>query len=420
MSTFALVDGNSFYTSCERVFRPDLAGKPIIVLSNNDGCVVARSAEAKALGIDAFVPYYQIAAQCRRHGVAVFSSNYALYGDMSQRMMQVVARWGMAQEIYSIDESFITLDGIPELRDHAARLRADVLQRVGIPTCVGIGSSKTLAKLANSVAKTHPRCNGVFAWDWLARDWQEKLLARLAANRVWGVGRRSADKLARLGIHSALDLRRAAPPLIQRHFGVVLERTVAELNGVSCLELDDIAAPRQQLISSRSFARMVSDKCTLAAAITHHATRVGEKLRQQHSVAQLVGVSIRGNPFGDATAQRGWTVVPLPGPTADTLALVKAALVGLEAIYQPGYGYKKAGVVLLEIGAAQARQPDLFAVSTDPRRAALLQTLDQVNRHYGSGTLKLASEAVSADWRMRQEQRSPRWTTCWDELPVVR
>ena len=419
MTTFALVDGNSFYTSCERVFRPDLAGKPIIVLSNNDGCVVARSAEAKALGIGAFLPYFQVAAQCRRHGVAVFSSNYALYGDMSQRMMQVVARWGIEQEIYSIDESFITLDGVPELRRHAAGLRADVLQCTGIPTCVGIGSSKTLAKLANSVAKTHPRCAGVFAWDWLAREWQEKLLARLAANQVWGVGRRSADKLARLGIHSALDLQRAAPSLIRHHFGIVLERTVAELNGESCLELDDITAPRQQLISSRSFARRVSDKSALAAAITHHASRVGEKLRRQHSVAQLVGVSLRGSLFGTEASPRGWTVVPLPGPAADTFVLVKAALAGLEAIYQPGCDYKKAGVTLLEISAAQARQPDLFAVSTDPRRAALLQTLDQVNRHYGSGTLRLASEAASTDWQMRQAQRSPRWTTCWNELPVA-
>lgn len=421
MTTFALVDGNSFYASCERVFRPDLEGKPIVVLSNNDGCVVARSAEAKALGIKGFLPYFQIADLCRRHGVEVFSSNYALYGDMSQRMMSVVARWGIEQEIYSIDESFITLDGIPNLRDYAAKIRADVLQRVGIPTCVGIGPSKTLAKLANHVAKTHPQCKGVFAWDWLTPHWQDVLMSRLAVGEVWGIGRRIAERLAAMGIRTALDLKRADPRAIKRQFSVVVERTVAELNGVSCLALEDVAPDKQQIIASRSFGELVTDYDGLAASVSHHAARAAEKLRQQHSAARLVGISIRTNPFREGDAQyKGWTVVPLVHPSCDSIAITSAALAGLRTIFRPGYAYKKAGVMLMEIGPAGVDQQDLFTPLPDPKRAAVMEVMDKVNREYGRGTLRLASEGVQQGWAMRQEKRSPRWTTCWDELPVVR
>ena len=420
MPLFALVDGNSFYASCERVFRPDLIGKPIVVLSNNDGCVVARSAEAKALGIKGFVPFFEIRHLCQKHDVAVFSSNYALYGDMSQRMMQVIGRWGIDQEVYSVDESFVTLDGIPDLHEHATRLRADVLQRVGIPTCVGIGPSKTLAKLANHVGKVYPRAQGVFAWHWLTPEWQDKLMARIAVGEVWGIGRRIAERLAAMGIHNALDLKHADPRDIKRQFNVVVERTVAELNGISCLALEDVAPAKQQIIASRSFAELVHDFDTLASAISHHACRAAEKLRRQHSHARLVAVSIRTNRFRQQDAQyAGWEVYPLIHPSSDSATITAAALAGLRRVYRPGYSYKKAGVVLLEIGPADRVQPDLFAPTPDPRRGRVMAVMDHINREYGRGTLRLACEKLHSGWAMRQEKRSPRWTTCWGELPVV-
>ena len=418
MSQFALVDGNSFYTSCERVFRPDLAGKPIVVLSNNDGCVVARSAEAKALGIPGFAPYHQVAEPCRRHGVAVFSSNYALYGDMSRRMMQVIARWGVQQEVYSIDECFLHLDGIAEQRQHAANLRADVLQSVGIPCCVGIGRSKTLAKLANHVAKTRPQCQGVFGWDWLAPHYQQLLLSRLAVGEVWGIGRQLAARLAACGIRSALDLQQANVADIQRRFNIVVARTVAELNGEACIGADDIHADKQQLISSRSFARQVTDFDTLASAISHHAARCAEKLRRQHGLANLVGVSIRTNRFREQDRQyRGWIAVALPGASSDSADLTRAALAGLRQIYRDDCSYKKAGVVLMALESHHHGQQSLFGSAANPRRQQLMQTLDRINRQFGRGTLRLAAESLHDGWAMRQELRSPRWTTQWDELP---
>lgn len=417
MPLFALVDGNSFYASCERAFRPDLIGRPIVVLSNNDGCVVARSAEAKALGIKGFVPFFEIREMCERHAVAVFSSNYALYGDMSRRMMQVIGEWGIEQEVYSVDECFITLDGIPNLKDHATRLRADVLQRVGIPTCVGIGSTKTLAKLANHVGKKFPKAEGVFSWDWLTPEWQDKLMARIEVGDVWGIGRRIAEKLAAMGIHTALDLQRADPRDINRRFNVVVERTVAELNGISCLALEDVAPNKQQIIASRSFAELVGDVDTLASAISHHACRAAEKLRQQRSEARMVGVSIRTNPFRERDTQyTGWVVVPLIHPSADSTVIARAALAGLRVIYREGFSYKKAGVILTEIGPQGLEQRDLFAPLPDPRRAKVMAVIDRVNAEYGRGTLRLASEGLQRGWAMRQEQRSSRWTTHWDEL----
>ncbi len=421
MPLFALVDGNSFYASCERVFRPDLEGKPIVVLSNNDGCVVARSAEAKKLGIKGFVPYFEIRDLCEQHEIAVFSSNYALYGDMSARMMQVIGRWGLEQEVYSIDESFITLDGIPALRDYATRLRADVLQRVGIPTCVGIGPSKTLAKLANHVGKVFPKAQGVFAWDWLAPEWQDKLMARIAVGEVWGIGRRLSAQFANMGIHTALDLKQADPKMIRRQFTVVVERTVAELNGVSCLSLEDVSPAKQQIIASRSFGQLVTDFDTLGSSLTHHACRAAEKLRRQHSEARLVAINIHTNRFRAQDPQyNGWLVVPLVHPSSDSVVITSAAMAGLQQVYRDGYHYKKAGIVLMEISEAGREQRDLFTPLPDPRRAALMSTMDRINREYGRGMLRLGSEGIRKDWAMRQEKRSPCWTTRWDELIKVR
>ena len=409
-AVFALIDCNSFYASCERVFRPDLIGKPIIVLSSNDGAVVARSAEAKALGIKGFVPYFEIAELCRRHQVTVFSSNFALYSNLSNRMMAILGRWGIEQEIYSIDECFLMLDGIGDLKAHAARMRADVLQKIGIPTCVGIGGSKTLAKLANHVAKTHPRAQGIFAWDWLSKDWQNKLMASIPVGEIWGVGRRLNERLALLGIHSALDLQQANAKHLRRAYSVVLERTVAELNGDSCLALEDVAPAKQQMIASRSFSVPVVDFETLASAVSHHVSRVAHKLRRQGSVAQLLTVMIRTNPFREQDPQyRNSITLPLIHGSSDTRQLSRVALQALQAIYRPGYAYKKAGVVVHDLQPAGLLQHDLFATLPDPRQARVMATLDRINDRYGRGTLRVASEALG-QWHCSQANMSPPWT----------
>ncbi|AXE31982.1 DNA polymerase V subunit UmuC [Chromobacterium phragmitis] len=420
MSLFALVDGNNFYASCERVFRPDLAGQPIVVLSNNDGCVVAASAEAKALGFKMFGPFFEIAGLCRRHGVRVFSSNYTLYGDMSRRMMAVLAQHAPGQEVYSIDECFLDLAGAPDADALAWRMREDVWRRIGIPVSVGIGASKTLAKLANHVAKrVEGWDDGVFDWRWLAPDEADALMSRLPVGKVWGVGPRLAAKLMENGIDNALGLKLADPGWLKRRFSVTLERTAAELNGISCLSLEETAQPRQQIIASRSFGEKTSDFPVLAAAISHHIARAGEKLREQRGAARLVGVSARTSPFGD-DPYHGYTVVPLAQPSDDTIELTRAALSGLRAIYRRGLRYQKAGVVLMELSPRSRTQADLFSAAPDPRRERLMRAMDAINREYGHSCVKLASEALTPNWDMRQDQRSPCYSTRFDQLPLAR
>ncbi|KMN49749.1 DNA polymerase [Chromobacterium violaceum] len=416
---FALVDGNTFYASCERVFRPDLAGRPIVVLSNNDGCVVAASAEAKALGLKMFGPFFEIAGLCRRHKVEVFSSNYALYGDMSNRMMRVLSEFAAGQEVYSIDECFLSMDGMSDLDSHGHRIRQAVLQRVGIPTCVGFGTSKTLAKLANRVAKKRPEWGGVFAWDWLSEAEADTLMGQMPVGDIWGIGGRLTEKLGAMGITTALDLKRADPRRIKRQFSVVVERTVQELNGVSCLVLEDVAPTKQQIIASRSFSEKVTDLATLAASVAHHAARGAEKLRQQRSVAKLVAVQIMTSPFADTPQYRPYIVVPLVQPSNDTLLITRAALAGLRHVYRPGFRYHKAGIMLMEIGDERVQQSDLFAAPPDPRRERLMATMDKINRDWGRGTLRTAAEQLTADWHMRQDLRSPCYSTRIDQLLSV-
>ncbi|WP_047257640.1 Y-family DNA polymerase [Chromobacterium subtsugae] len=419
MSQYALVDGNNFYASCERVFRPDLAGKPIVVLSNNDGCVVAASAEAKALGLRMFGPFFEIAGLCKHHGVTVFSSNYTLYGDMSRRMMAILAGHAPGQEVYSIDECFLDLTGVADAEALARRMRGDVLRRIGIPACVGLGPSKTLAKLANHIAKKQPRWDGVFSWDWLSAADADAMMAALPAGKVWGVGPRLAGKLEALGIHTALQLKQADPHQIRRQFSVTLERTVAELNGVNCLRLDEVAPARQQILSSRSFGEKPRDLNVLAAAISHHVSHAAEKLRQQNSVAGLVAVSIRTSPFLGAP-YNGYVAMPLAQPSDDTITLARAALAGLRAVYRRGLLYQKAGVILMEISPRGIRQTDLFQQAPDPRRQKLMQTMDAINREYGRNSLRLGAEALTKNWEMRQDQRSPCYSTRLDQILRVK
>lgn len=422
----ALVDVNNCYVSCERVFRPDLEGVPMVVLSNNDGCVVARSAEVKALGVPMGVPWFQLKDLAKQHGILAFSSNYTLYGDMSNRFMRVLAQFSPDQEIYSIDESFLDLSEFrhQNLTAYAQEIRQRVKRWVGLPVCVGIGPSKTLAKLANHVAKKRPQWNSVCDLTTLSPNDLETLLAEIAVNEVWGVGRRHTAALAEMGIASVRDLRDADPGRIRKQFSVVLERTVQELRGVSCLELEDVAPAKQQIMSSRSFGQAIITLEELGEAVTIHVTRATEKLRLQHSVAGAIQVFIQTHRFKPNEPQYNPGItVPLVQATNDTLQLTQAALVGLKRIYKPGYCYAKGGINLMDISPMNTAPVDLFAdVEYSQRRTALMTTLDAVNRRFGRNTLGpgVAGLGAARAWSMKRGNKTPSYTTDWEELPRVR
>ncbi|MHB1084897.1 MAG: Y-family DNA polymerase [Thiobacillus sp.] len=420
--TFALIDGNNFYVSCERVFNPGLEGRPVVVLSNNDGCVVARSAEVRALGVKMGAPWFQLKDTARQHGILAFSSNYALYADMSNRMMRVLGTYSPQQEIYSIDECFLGFDGFPaaELAAIGQRIRRQVKQWVGLPVCVGIGATKTLAKLANHCAKKGlAGSDGVCDFGRMHAEELDALFARIDVNEVWGVGRRLTEKLTGLGIASVRDLRDADAVTLGEAFSIVLQRTVMELRGVSCLELEELAPAKKQIISSRSFGAYIYTLPELEEAVSTYIARAAEKLRRQHSVAGALQVFIRTNPFKPEHPQyqRGLTV-PLPVPSGDTRTLTRFALWGLKHLFKPGYAYQKAGVMLMELRAAGSEQGQLFDTAP-PDRPALMNVIDRANALWGHGTLRLASEGVAKPWQMRRERVSPGYTTRWEDLPGV-
>lgn len=419
MSVHALVDANNFYASCEKIFDPSIARRPVVVLSNNDGCIVARSAEAKALGIAMGAPIHQWRDFCRDHGVVIRSSNYVLYGDMSARMLAVLQDLCPDVESYSIDESFLDLTGQQDISALAHRIRNQIHARTRLSCGVGIGATRTLAKLANLVAKKRTD-SGVFSLLALSAEATDELMASFPVGAVWGVGWQLRQRLEAEGIRSVLDLRRCNSVAIRRRHGSVLEKTVHELNGVACLPLAQVGQARQQLMSSRSFAGVVSDLDTLRAAITHHASRVAEKLRQQAGTALYVHVMLRTNPNREQDIQyRRGTLVPLGAPSADTRVLLAAALAGLREVFRPGLNYHKCAVMLSGISAAEAIQPDLLTAPDDPRRIRLMRLMDRINRTQGHDTLRFASADLSRAWHMRAAHRSPRYTTCWQELPVA-
>ena len=436
---YALLDGNNFYVSCERVFDPRLCGQPVVVLSNNDGCAIARSEEAKALGIKMGAPWFQIRHLERSAGLVALSANFALYGDMSSRMMAIAAELGWEQEVYSIDECFVRLDASAQATARAIEWRARILQWIGIPTCIGMGATKTLAKLANHIAKDAERkgcypkalaqvCN-LSALSQRQRQW---LLQRVPVGEVWGVGPQIGCQLQAAGIGTVWDLQRSDPATLRRRWSLALEKTVHELNGTVCYELEQEPAPKQQIACTRSFGQAVTELADLEQAISSFASRAALKLRQQHSRCAQVLVFIRTSPFRPQEAQYARSiVVPLPAPAADALSLVGAALQGLRSIYRPGLRYAKAGVMLLDLRADSGHEQLALALEGDPcaaqtRRERLMQALDAVNARYGQGALQVASAGVqqaqepTPAWQMRQQRRSPRYTTRWDELLRVR
>jgi DNA polymerase V len=421
----ALVDVNNFYVSCERVFNPKLRGRPVVVLSNNDGCIISRSAEAKALDIPMGAPWFKVRKYAEQEGVIAYSSNYALYADMSNRVMSVLRQFCPSQEVYSIDESFLDLTAFSrrDLTAYAQQLRQTVLQSTGLPVCVGIASSKTLAKLANHCAKQHIRLNGVCNFNTMPITLVDDTLRDIDVSHVWGIGRHLSKHMHDADIHTAYDLKVSDAATMRQRFNVVMEKTVRELNGTTCLELEQIRGPQQQILSTRSFGRPVRDLQSLAEAVTLYTTRAGEKLRKRRLYAGSVYVYIRTSPFRDAQQQYDNSLrLPLHIATNDTLQLVQAALMALRQIYRPGYDYMKAGVSLGELVTAEAQQQDLFQSTASHEKAGrLMHALDTINQKMGRATLKLASEGVQRQqpWRMKQALKSPAYTTSWDALLKV-
>ncbi|TVO53072.1 Y-family DNA polymerase [Denitromonas halophila] len=423
---FALVDVNNFYVSCERVFQPALAHTPIVVLSNNDGCAVARSNEVKALGVKMGVPWFKMKDLAEKHDIRAFSSNYTLYGDMSNRVALVLRDFSPEIEIYSIDEAFLRIETVAHLYGGALAMGEQIRHRVkqwtGLPVCVGVAPTKTLAKLANYMAKKRAEFNGVCDLHALSRPERLGYMADIDAGEVWGVGPRLAPRLKEMGIQSVLDLRNASPKTLRSHFGVVMERVCSELRGIACLELEQVAPSKQQIMSSRSFGHSVEALEDLREAVATYVDRAAEKLREQGSVCAAVHVFVQCNRFRPEEPQNNTgTTVALVAPSDDTLALTAAALHGLRSIYRPGFRYKKTGIMLTLLSDKGVQQGSLFDAPVEhARSAAVMSAMDQVNRLYGRGMLRTGASGTQQRWSMRSENRSPRFTTRWDELPVVR
>lgn len=422
MPVFALVDCNNFYASCEKLFRPDLKDTPVVVLSNNDGCVVARSREAKSLGIKMGVPVFQIKSEMQRHGILAFSSNYALYADLSSRVMRTLEEMAPRVEVYSIDEAFLDLTGIESaisLVEFGQQVRERIGHWIGITVCVGIAPTKTLAKLANHAAKKYPATQGVV--DLTNPDRQRRLLALVPVDDVWGVGRRLSKRLNALGITTALDLANASPRAIRDQFSVVLERTVRELNGESCIELEEIPPTKKQIVCSRSFGAKVTQFELLREAVCEYATRATEKLRKEQQQAKVLTVFIRTSPFKDNEPQYSNSASgELLIPSCDTRDFIELANHLLKRIWKDGFRYAKAGVMLFDFYDPGMFQPGLFDdVSTRSNSQQLMSVLDTINQS-GAGKVFFAGQGTKKDWSMKREHLSPAYTTRWDQLPRVK
>lgn len=438
---YALVDGNNFYVSCERVFRPSLEGRAVVVLSNNDGCAIARSNEAKALGIAMGAPWFKIRHLAETSDLVALSANFPLYGDMSDRMMSLACGLGPQQEIYSIDESFIDLRGVRgDLVERSHKIRSRILQWVGIPCGIGIGATKTLAKLANHIAKTAERKPGRYPAELaqvcnlaaLAPGARDAVLAVTEVGEVWGVGRRIGQQLQDAGIRTVLDLARLDPAAVRSKWSVVLERTVRELQGTPCIDLEHTPAAKKEIASTRSFGRPITALADLREAVTEFASRACVKLRRQHSLAGQVMVFVRTSPFRPDAQYSRSIVVPLRRPTGDTTAIVQAALQGLQTIFRPGFQMAKAGVILMDLQPDAVVQGELnwgddprseSAAGANSPRSTLMASLDTLNQRYGRGTVQMASAGLQGDqriWSMKQERRTPAYTTRLEDLPIAR
>jgi len=413
------VDCNNFYASCERVFNPSLWGKPILVLSNNDGMIIARSNEAKALGIKMGEPLFKVDAIVKEHDVQVFSSNYVLYGDMSHRVMHTLEQFTPDVEIYSIDEAFLYFGGFQrlDLGDYAREIRETVKQWTGIPVSVGVAETKTLAKLANRIAKKNKQYDGVLNIYGAAN--RDEFLKQVDVEDIWGVGRQYTNFLRKNNIITAFDLTQARDKWIQKHMTIVGLRTVWELRGIPCIDLEQSPPPKKAIVSSRSFGKLVSDKTHVKEAVAFFVARAAEKMRQQKSATRAMTVFLRTNPFKEMPQYHNGVLVQLPLPTDSTAELIAYSEKGVDQIFREGFKYHKVGVMLTDFVPIDHSQMSIFDTEDTVRKAKITELIDTVNALMGSNTLIYASMGIKREWRTRCDRRTPRYTTNWDELPLV-
>jgi DNA polymerase V len=414
---FALVDCNNFYTSCERVFNPRLEDIPVIVLSNNDGCVVARSDEAKAIGIKMGIPVFEIHKIIEKNKVVVLSSNYALYGDMSNRVMSVLAGFTPNLEVYSIDEAFLDLSGFryQNANDYASLIRNKVMQWTGIPVTLGLAPTKTLAKAASYTGKKNRM--GVFTLG--SNPDFDAILEKLPVEDVWGIGRRISEKLKAINIHTALQLRNINQRWMRKNFGITGVRTVKELQGISCLPLEDAQPHRKIITTSRSFADPVKSFEGLREAISTFTANAAEKLREQSSVTPVVTVFILTSRFNRDKFYYNHRIIELPTPTSNSFTLISYAVEGLKQIFREGYKYKKAGVIFNDLIPDDHVQMNIFEAYNFNKSKKIMKAIDDINLSLGSRLVVFASEGTDKHWKMKFEKRSPCYTTRWEDIPVA-
>jgi DNA polymerase V len=417
MRSIALIDVNNFYVSCERVFNPKLEDKPVVVLSNNDGCAISRSNEAKELGIKMGTPWFKLKEFAKQENVSALSSNYTLYLDMSHRVMALLSKFSPDQEVYSVDESFLDLTSFKskDLIKYGQQIKTKIKQWSGLPVSIGIGSTKTLSKLANHIAKKNPSFKGVCNLNVMDKDTLETWMSHFPVSDVWGVGRSLAPKLNQLGIISVLDLKHADPDYIRQQFSIVLEKTVRELNGVMCIELKDIEEPNKEIIVSRSFGRRVRNKQELIEAVTSYTSRAAERMRKQESVATSLYIYIRTSPHDDKKQYTNGVNIPLFQPSDDSMVLTNAALLGLDYIYREGFDYQKAGITLCNLTSKHKMQGNLFSDTISNSRMKIMDTINQ----RWKGKLKLGSEGITKEWEMKAQFKSKNYTTNWDQLIIA-
>ncbi|MBS9993458.1 MULTISPECIES: Y-family DNA polymerase [Vibrio] len=416
---YALVDANSFYCSAEQVFRPDWRGKPVVVLSNNDGCVVAANRQAKEVGIEKFKPFFQVKALCEQKGVIALSSNYELYADLSSKMMQVIGRFAPEQHIYSIDESFLSFErcypAIPCLKTHGMKLRRAVWRECRLPVCVGFGSTLTLAKLANHAAKKTLRYGGVCVLD--NEQERKSVLSQVSTGDVWGVGKKIQARLKFMGINTALELADYPPALARKEFNVEVERTIRELNGQPCKAWDQSRADKKQIYSTRSAGQRITDLDSLRQALAKHANISSSKARQQNSLCKVMLCFANSSPFDEKAVTRR-AVHRFAYPTSDVTQVTKAATSLAQELFCEGVRFYKIGVGLLDLTDGKHEQSDLFnAMPNDPK---LMTVYDSLNQRYGSETLFLGAQGIAQKWDMRREMLTPHYTTKWKDLPVIK
>ena len=417
--SIALIDCNNFYASCERIFNPKLIGKPIVVLSNNDGCIIARSKEAKKLGIKMGEPYFKAKNIIEKNKVEVFSSNYSLYGDISQRVMETLSSFSSEVEIYSIDEAFLGLNGFEnyELKTYCNHIRQTINKWVGIPVSIGVGPTKTLSKIANNLAKKNSNYKGVCILE--NKIEIKKALNQTSIEDVWGIGRRLSIFLKKYNIDTAHHFSEMDRGWVRKNMGVVGEKTYLELNGVSCLDLDLVPSDKQSCCVSRSFSRPIEKLFDLEESISTYGSRVSEKIREEGLVAESMSIFVLTNHFNRREKQYSNSIkLHLPFPTNNSIKIVKRSLEGIRKIYRPGYKYKKAGIILYGL----SRQNVTKGLLDYDREASdsIMQTIDKINNRYGGETIKIASEGIKKIWRMKRENVSPCYTTRFDELVEVK